>query len=258
MNSPDYLISTPENVDLHLELAGLGSRLWAAFIDLALIYLGILIVALIGGFASGMIEAMSLPRETKNTLYLYIVGVCVLLIFCLQFGYYILFEKLWQGQTPGKRIAHIRVIEANGQPVNWGGVIIRNLIRIVDMGLLMIGVVLMIFDKHERRLGDMLGGTLVIHERQPELSPRLLNITAEPPPISFVDAGQITPDEYHLLVSFLRRRKTMYASSRFTLARELETYFRKKLNPEAKGESAENFLEKVYLAYSARAQLEAS
>ena len=257
-NSPDYLISTPENVDLHLELAGLGSRLWAAFIDMALIYLGILIAALVAGFASGMIAAMNIPTDTKNSLYLYIGGICILIIFALQFGYYILFEKLWQGQTPGKRIAHIRVIEADGQPVNWAGVIIRNLIRIIDMGLLMLGVVIMIFDKHERRLGDMLGGTLVIRERLPELSARTLKIEAETPTISFVDAGQINPDEYHLLVSFLQRRKAMNSSSRFTLARDMEAYFRKKLNPEPKGESAENFLEKVYLAYSERARLEQS
>jgi hypothetical protein len=68
----------------------------------------------------------------------------------------------------------------------------------------------------------------------------------------------LTPDEYQLLVSFLRRRQTMNQSSRFSLARELETYFRKRLNPEPKGESAENFLEKIYLAYSERARLEQS
>lgn len=256
MNRPDYSISTPENVDLHLELAGLGSRVWAAFVDMALIYLMlivIIVIALLAALVIGQLEMM--PSETKSAIYFYIVGVALLAVFALQFGYFILFEKLWQGQTPGKRIAQIRVIEANGQPVGWSSVIIRNLIRIVD-NLLMVGIVFIIFDKTERRLGDLLGGTLVIRERQPELSARTLRLNTEVPDSSFVDAGQVSPDEYHLLVSFLRRRHQMNTSSRSGLARQLSDYFREKLSPADKGESPELLLEKVYLAYSQKAQQE--
>ncbi len=258
MKSPDYSISTPENVDLHLELAGLGSRIWAAFIDMTLVYLMLLLIIIISLVAAAIVQQLDIPLDSKTVVYYYIVAVAVFAAFVLQFGYFIFFEKQWKGQTPGKKIAQIRVIEANGQPVNWPSVIIRNLIRIIDTGFMMFGVVLMVFDKHERRLGDMLGGTLVIRERQPELSARNLKIQAEEPPTSFVDAGQITPDDYHLLVKFLRRRNQMNASSRNKVGRDLEDYFRRKLNPESKGESAENFLEKLYLAYAARAQLEQS
>lgn len=251
MNSPHYSISTPENVDLHLELAGLGSRIWAAFIDMALVYLMILLVVIVALVAAAVIEGLELSQDAKQNVYLYLAGITILTVSAVQIGYFILFEKLWQGQTPGKRIAQIRVIEANGQPVNWPSVILRNLIRFVDMGLLMIGVVVMIFDKNERRLGDLLGGTLVIRERQPELSARNLRISiSDQPTSSFVDIGQITPDEYHLLVSFLRRRFQMETGSRAALAKQMEEYYRTKLNPEYKGESAENFLERLYLAYT--------
>ncbi|MBX9572335.1 MAG: RDD family protein [Candidatus Obscuribacterales bacterium] len=257
MEKPDYLISTPENVDLHLELAGVGNRIWAAFIDVVLIYLSILFLVFVGAIVAAVIEQIIPTRDAKNQLFLYLIAALSLLSFAIYTCYFILFEKLWQGQTPGKRIAQIRVIEANGQPLNWAASIIRNLVRFVDMFVFMVGVVFMIFDKNERRLGDFLGGTLVIRERAPDLSQRNLRIQTEAPNASFVDAGQLNPDDYYLLVNFLRRRHQMNSQSRFTLAKQLEDYFRLKLSPESKGESAETFLEKVYLAYTARAELEA-
>ena len=254
MNRPDYSISTPENVDLHLELAGLGNRIWAAFIDMTLIYLVIAVIIVIALIFSALLSQISVPTETKKVLFFCVIGATILVSFAFQFGYFIFFEKLWQGQTPGKRITQTRVIETNGQPVGWTAVIIRNLMRIVDVNLSALGIVVMIFDRNERRIGDFLGGTLVIRERQPELSARNLRLNTALPESTFVDSGQITPDEYHLLVSFLRRRQQLNPSSRALLAKQLSDYFFKKLMPENKGESSEIFLEKVYLAYSARAQ----
>ncbi len=256
--SPDYSISTPENVDLHLELAGLGNRIWAAFIDTLIVDLILTAVIIVTILAGVGVQYLPAPENTKSIFSFVLIAIAILLCFALQFGYFIYFEKTWQGQTPGKKVAQIRVIESNGQPVNWASVIIRNLIRIVDTGLLMVGVVVMILDKNERRLGDLLGGTLVIKERQPQLSLANLKITSEAPETSFVDSGQISPDEYHLLTSFLRRRHELNQASRSKLAKELEEYFRLKLNPENKNEGSEVFLEKVYLSYSSRAQLEKS
>lgn len=234
----------------------MGSRIYAAFLDLVLIYVALFILVMIAIGAVSVITAMDMAQESKTALYYYVVGVAILLAFFIQFGYFILFERLWNGQTPGKKIADIRVIEANGQPVNWASVIIRNLVRIVDAGVLMIGVVFMIFDRNERRLGDLMGGTLVIRERRPELAGRSLQISAEAPSSSFVDAGQLSLDEYQLLLAFLRKRHKMEPASRTRVAKELELYFRAKLNPENKGESSENFLEKVYLSYAEMAGTE--
>lgn len=256
MNKPDYLISTPENVDLHIELAGLGNRIGAAFVDTLLTYSIMLMVFLFALLASFLVEKMDFPRDTKTVIDYYIIGATLLIIFCVNFGYFICFEGLWQGQTPGKKLAQIRVIEANGQPVGWPSVWIRNLMRFIDSGVAMIGLVVMLLDKNERRLGDFSAGTLVIRERPAELSARNLRIQASDVTATFVDAGQVSPDEYHLLVSFLKRRHSMVSSSRSTVARQLEEYFRLKLNPENQGESAEDFLEKLYLAYSARAELD--
>lgn len=256
MANPDYLISTPENVDLHLELAGVGSRIWANFVDSVLEFLLICLVGLIALLIVLLIAKTDMPHDTKAVLYSYVGGIALLLVFCIMVGYYICFEGLWQGQTPGKRLAHIRVIEANGQPVNWPAVWIRNLLRLIDSGLAVIGVLFMIFDKTERRLGDMAAGTLVIRERDAGLTVQNLRIQSGPVRASYVDAGQLTPDEYQLLTNFLQRRHRMDRQSRLAVGRQLDEYFRLRLNPENRGEAPEEFLEKVYLAYGALAEAE--
>ncbi len=257
MNKPDYLISTPENVDLHLELAGLGNRIYACFLDTFISFcLILLIVAVCLGFALA-IDRMSIASDTKTIIYYYIVGIGVFLCFVVNFGYFIFFEGTWQGQTPGKKASGIRVIEANGQPVTWASVLIRNLLRVVDQNFGLIGILPMIIDRTERRFGDLAAGTLVIRERLPALSSQDLKIAATLPAESFVDIGQISPDEYQLLLTFLKRRCLMSVGQRPRLAKNLAEYFRGKLNCQAEGESPESFLEKLYLAYVARAQLAA-
>lgn len=258
MNKPDYLISTPENVDLHLELAGLGNRIYAAFLDQLIIWILLLVTVFICIFAAVTIENVPADRDTKTIMYYYLVGFCLFAIFVINFGYYIYFEGAWQGQTPGKKFANIRVIEANGQPVTWASVFIRNLLRLVDQGLMFIGVLPMMIDKNERRFGDLAAGTLVVRERLQALTTTNLKITAANPSDSFVDIGQISPDEYQMLLTYLKRRQMMAAEERPKLAKKLADYFYEKLNVvAAEAEAPEQFLEKLYLAYMSRAELTA-
>jgi hypothetical protein len=90
----------------------------------------------------------------------------VLIFFVVFWGYFMLFETLWSGQTPGKRAGRLRVIRRDGQPVGASEVLIRNLVRIVDFlpGFYGIGLVVMFIDKEARRLGDMAAGTIVVRE----------------------------------------------------------------------------------------------
>lgn len=256
MNKPDYLISTPENVDLHLELAGLGNRIMAALVDRAImtgITLVIVAVTVGVGFA---LDNSPLPTDTKTISYYYLIGITVLLVFAVNFGYFILFEGLWKGQTPGKKLAQIRVIEANGQPVGWSSVFIRNLLRIVDeLPLVFLGILPMIIDKNERRFGDLAAGTLVIRERLQSLSTSGLRIVSNPGVEPLVDTGQISPDEYGLLVSFLKRRESVAVSQRQDLAASIAQYFRDKLAMHSDSDSPELFIEKLYIAYNKRAEL---
>ena len=152
-------VITPEGVALHLPVAGPVPRAVAWGIDLA-IRLGILM--LVG-------TVLALLGAAGQGLYL-------ILLFLIFWAYPILFEALWDGQTPGKKAMSLRVVNGDGAPVGWLAAITRNLLRTVDMlpfGYAA-GLVACLADPHARRLGDMVAGTLVVHnerERDPAAAP---------------------------------------------------------------------------------------
>lgn len=252
MPDPQYSISTPENVDLHLELAGFGNRVLACIIDtlVSAVINTVLIIVLIGIWF--LLKQLSLSPGTLALWSTYLLMIATTGSFAIVFGYYLFFEGLWQGQTPGKRFLDIRVIEQNGQPITWSSAIVRNLVRLIDQGLLLIGFISMLIDKNERRLGDFAAGTIVVRERTPKasiarilISPTNQNAT--------LDVGRMSPDEYDLLTTFLKRRNQLKAA-RPVVAGQLEKYFKRKLNAEDFPTGAENFLESVYASYQSRAE----
>jgi len=252
MSQPDYLISTPENVDLHLELAGIGNRVYACLVDSLLGLAMMLLVVLVGVILSGAVLNLFGNNKIGKLLIYIVIGLGILVELAIYFGYYIVFEGFWQGQTPGKRLAQIRVIEQNGQPAGWSSVFIRNLVRVIDMGVALMGLIVMLVDRNERRLGDLAAGTLVIRERFSEKAPHI-ELAANRTVDGLVDVGRLRPQEYDLLVSFLERREQMSSAYRPLLAKKLETYFRDRLQETSRGESSEYFLEQLYLAYRCRA-----
>jgi len=256
MQSPDYSISTPENVDLHLELAGIGNRVLATMIDsmisgTVITCIGLTFILI--GFILDQTKVLALPH---NALLMVTAMIAIFVAFIITFGYNIFFEGIWAGQTPGKRIARIRVIETNGQPVGWAAVCIRNFVRVLDTGLLLIGLLVMLIDKNERRLGDLAAGTLVIRERTTDLATSEIKMLTNAQADSLLDIGRVTPDEYDLLARFLKRRTTLSPAHRPVVAKRLETYFRDKLSEspgtDGKTDDGETFLEKVFLSYQAR------
>jgi hypothetical protein len=92
--------------------------------------------------------------------------------FGIFWGYFALFEAYWKGQTPGKRVMKLRVIKDSGRQITFFESLARNLVRVVDYlpGLYLIGVITMLCNKRNQRLGDLVAGTLVVHERLDEAS----------------------------------------------------------------------------------------
>lgn len=163
----DYRLLTPENVELRYDVAGVGSRLFAASLDYTFIFIGYFALLLAGTFAvAGLTRVFgSNPnlREVGEWIGYFYVAVNILLGFVAFWGYYIMFELLWNGQSPGKRILGLRAVRQGGLPINTTASLVRNLLRAIDV-LLMVGVVVMLFDRSSRRLGDLAAGTLVIRE----------------------------------------------------------------------------------------------
>lgn len=256
MQSPDYSISTPENVDLHLELAGLGNRILAGLIDQVLSVLVIVILGLAAWGVFTLVSMSQMPSHVKGIAYGFIVMVLIFGFFIIHFGYHMFFEGTWQGQTPGKRVAQIRVIEQNGQPVTWPAVIIRNLLRVIDTGMMLVGVLSIMVDNKERRFGDLAAGTVVVRERNSELlttSKDDIDLdNLKPVDADMLDIGRITPQEYEILISFLKRRKTMAKKQRPVVAAKLMQHFKEKLADDST-KNAEEYLESLYQAYRTRA-----
>jgi uncharacterized RDD family membrane protein YckC len=252
MNQSDYFISTPENVDLHIELAGIGNRGLACLIDTFISSLMNIFVIVIALLSIAFLESQnSFPRDIKSVVEIAAVSIAILASFLITAGYYIYFEGRWHGQTPGKKFAGIRVIDANGQPATWSSIFIRNLIRNVDM-ILFIGLLPMLVDKLERRIGDFSGGTIVIRERNLTDNQTHLIDHANNNQNLFnagFDIGQVSPDDYQLLTEFLKRRVLMTKNNRLVLANKMLSYFEKKLSTNFDKINPEQKLEDIYSAY---------
>ncbi len=151
-----YALETPESVVVGLPIAGVGTRFLATLIDTAIIACILVAFAVIIAIGSGMGSTVGYVVAAVGY-----VGVAVTFL-----GYYIFFEIIWNGQTPGKRSQRARVIRANGYPVTPFAVVIRNVLRMVDVlpGLYAVGLICMIIDRRSRRVGDLMAGTIVVKE----------------------------------------------------------------------------------------------
>lgn len=147
-----------DNIRLDLPVAGLGSRSLAAFLD----YIGLGLVAVFWVVAAALVTQWVAPGSTAV---LVIAG-----LFLVEWGYFALQEILGGGRTLGKRLLKLRVVTAEGGAAAAGPLLIRNLVRDVD---LFCGPLLMALDPLSRRLGDRLAGTLVVHDRERETAPVL-------------------------------------------------------------------------------------
>jgi uncharacterized RDD family membrane protein YckC len=157
-------IDTPELVAIEMPLAGIGSRFIAILVDY-LIW-GAAFTLLIA-LAAIVIPAVHVFGEVSAN---WAIGIFVLIVFLLQWGYFALFEAFGNGRTPGKRAARIRVIHQSGRGISFFESLARNLVRFVDYmpGFYAVGVVAIFVSRRHQRLGDMVAGTLVVRDREIE------------------------------------------------------------------------------------------
>src|SRR5258708_32376855 len=163
MAPAEYSVLTPERVSLQYDIAGIGSRGAAAIVDTLIqsVALIVVLVALAAGLAAA--NAFLGSGAGAGTLF---IALFALALFLVADGYFMLFEILWNGQTPGKRMVGIRVIRENGYPMRPIDAVVRNLVRLVDWlpGAYGIGVLTMLLNKRAKRLGDFASGTIVVRE----------------------------------------------------------------------------------------------
>ena len=248
-------LQTPESVELEFTLAGIGNRAYALLIDYlvwSIILIGFFIAWVI--FSSQLLEAIENFVGSSKQLRLWLVAIQLLITFFIYVGYFVIFETLWQGQTPGKRFVKIRVIRDDGRPVSLQQSTLRSLLRPVD-DLFFLGVFFIVFGKREKRLGDWVAGTLVIQEERPVVSSSFpVSKEAETLAtqlLSEANLAAMLAEDFAVIREYLQRRAAMIPEARAELSRQLAHQIKDiiALEKVPKGVTANQFLEAVYLAY---------
>src|SRR5215831_4562488 len=215
MASTDFQVLTPERVSLQYDIAGIGSRGGAVAVDsLIQIALGIVVVL---GFSSSAISLVTFLGRGSALAQGFVIAVVALTFFAISVGYFILFEIIWSGQTPGKRLLGLRVLRENGYPLRPVDATIRNVVRLVD-GLPVgyaVGVLVMLFNSRARRLGDFAAGTIVVREG-PRATFSFDSASRDAPA-----GATLRPADATLVRDFLVRRAGMNPAARATLAERL-------------------------------------
>jgi uncharacterized RDD family membrane protein YckC len=220
MNNPfDTLnIDTPENVSFSYVIAGIGSRFLAALVDTLL--LGLLQVIVIG---TALLIFMQLDHSNSggpligfgSEESMWVLGILSFIGFWFFWGYYIFFEIFWNGQSPGKRFIGLRVIRMDGTPVTFSEVVIRNLVRTIDLLPIAygVGVITMFINARSCRLGDLAARTVVVldsraslHDTPIQVQNGLSMLHGNAPLPPDFPLEKISEQDMQVLDSFLSRR----------------------------------------------------
>jgi len=254
----DHLdIDTPELVSIQMPLAGIGSRFIALLVDYLIWGAAFLVLFLIFLFFLPGIRAFSKISEQWAT------AIAIFAVFLINWGYFTLFEAFWNGRTPGKRVARIRVIQRSGRAIGLFESMARNFVRYIDQipFFYAVGVITMFCNKQHQRLGDMAAGTLVVRDREEEAPAWgdsgartfTAQVFAPTPPtpephhaftLPASGVAKLSSTDLEVLESFLARRLDMSLATRGVLAERIASAIQAKSGLEIPtGASIETFLE---------------
>ena len=260
MLDDELVIETPERVELHYVLASVGNRFLAAAIDhiIQLVAIAIILVAA-AAFSDWQLFA---------GMGVWTAAFTVLAVFAIYWGYFVVFETAWSGQTPGKRMMRLRVVREDGRPVRFFEVFVRNLLRVAidiqPMPSYAIGVVSIIFSARSKRIGDFVAGTVVVKERATE-APSLDEIIrvseieqqrlerAAPAPFS-ADTRRLSEQEVRAVKTFLKRRFELQEPNRTALAARIAQPISVKLGVPVDMISPEALLEEIERQHRAQSR----
>jgi uncharacterized RDD family membrane protein YckC len=243
VHSADHIqIDTPEQISLELPLAGIGSRFLGLAIDTVLQF-----VLYIAASLLVPILVISSGRHLSWIPASFVPALIILFIFCIYWGYFAFFEIVWKGQTPGKRLAKIRVIHQSGRPINVYEAIGRNLLRVIDglPGIYGVGIVCMMISSQHRRVGDYVAGTVVVHEKPTREAKPDWNTSVEVSPVNS-QLVQLTSEELVLIETYLHRRADLGLAVRDRTAYQIATRITQKTGLQRDpNQSLDDFLEAV-------------
>lgn len=266
------IIETPERVPLAFALASIGNRFLAVAIDHFIQYLSIFTVAWAFINFTGVGDPTtsdSLP-QFFGEMPKWTIAILIIVLFLIFAGYFIVFEWLWNGQTPGKRLLKLRVIREDGRPITLWEAIARNLLRIFDavpgfiLPVYSIGIISIFLSSRDQRVGDMFAGTVVVRERLDE-APTFAETFSNPVSDAAFRRVQkrtefqaninlLTESEIEVVESFLRRRWDLTERQRLWMGWRVALPIMYKLKPnyDLQTFTYEGFLEEIVHRFHAR------
>lgn len=259
------IIETPERVPLAFALASIGNRFLAVAIDHFIQYLSMILIA--WAFISMTGINLSALEESPQSFFTempkWTLALMVLVIFIVFAAYFIIFEWLWNGQTPGKRLLKLRVIREDGRPITIWEAVARNLLRIFDtfpgfvIPVYSIGLISIFLSSRDQRIGDMFAGTVVVRERLDE-APTFAEAFSNPiSDAAFrrvqkrtdfqTNVNLLSESEIEVIESFLRRRWDLTERQRLWMAWRIALPIMHKLKPnyDLQTFTYEGFLEEI-------------
>ena len=264
-NEETLVIETPERVPLHFALASIGNRFLACAVDHGLQLFVMLLVALVFLWTGYLTQVGDRLSDVPK----WMLAALIILVFVLWSGYFAVFEWLWNGQTPGKRMLKLRVIREDGRPVTFWEAAARNLLRIFDMmpwvgiPFYSIGLISVFLSSRDQRVGDFVAGTVVVREREAE-APTFNELFAAATsdvalrrsfkPVVFTgNTKALGEGEIEVVEIFLRRRWELADATRQWMAWRVATPILYKLKPDFDRDTFtyEGFLEELLHRYRA-------
>lgn len=257
-SSDQLSIETPELVAIQMPIAGIGSRFIALLVDYLIWIPALFLVAKVFAYFLPSLNAFN--RHSEQWAF----AIYIFLIFLFNWGYFTLFEAFWNGRTPGKRVARVRVIQRSGRAIGLFESMARNFIRYIDMIPFIVpyavGTIAIFATRDHQRLGDLAAGTLVVRDRIEEAptsseSTRTFTANLFAPPIPTPEPSaaftlpehgiaKLTSAELQVLESFFARRLDMPLDTREALAQRIAAAIQAKSGLEPPpGASTETFLE---------------
>ncbi len=221
MSGSELRIRTPEGIAFAYQLAGPVSRCLAWAIDLAVIA---------GTFIAGF---MAIARFSLLN-FDFVAGLSIIAFFVFQLGYGVVLEWGWRGQTIGKRLLRLRVMDADGLRLQFHQILMRNLVRFADLlpGFYLVGGLACLLTTKAQRLGDIAAGTVVVHHRKPmkpdleQLLGNKYNSLRTHPHLAARLRQRATPAEAHFVLQALIRRDDFEPAERVRLFADMAAHFR--------------------------------
>jgi uncharacterized RDD family membrane protein YckC len=222
------VVLTPEHVPIRLFPAGLGARFLALMVDFAIVM----------GCESVVASLLMLSP-----------GLSTVVLFVLQWGYHMYFEVRHRGQSPGKRICGLRVVDSRGLPITFQQSFVRNVVRVLDFAPIFYGLggLACMTDRHRRRLGDLVADTLVIEEHRAADPTRAISDARRFNSLQTARVlrrlrKQVGLEERELLLLICLRADALDPQARFDLMEEVGGHYRRTLEVDDPHLSGENLV----------------